>query len=327
MNKGLKIVLNIVIFAVIAGFGFFMIRSMSTDQRTPHLGEEQEVSTFVSPYTRINTIDIGATVENFYVTRNFVFAVLYDRLSVFRVSGEHFRDFPIEPGVRDIAIAGRVIYLLYTNRIEKFLVGEELLNNVGGWETASPNSDFRALTITQNYIFVTDIGERQVVQFDKAGRVVRFLRSPDRFRLPNRYAFDIININDTIFVVNSGRHRIESYTLDGEFITWWGTPGGRPGAFAGCCNPMYIAATPAGNILTSERGVPRISSYDRDGNFRMVLFDSHSLGGGRAAFRMRVLGDNIYIANRREIWVYTFETPGLETQPKTCRGCGRGCRR
>lgn len=325
MSKGLKIVLNIVIFAVIVGFGFFMIRSMSDDQRAPRLGEEQEVSTFVSPYILVRTFEVESNIVNFYVAENLVFVVLSDKLSIFDLSGNHRNDFPIDSGVRNISVDGNTIYLLYETKLNQHsFIGQE----IGGWETASPNSDFRALAITENYIFVTDIGERQVVQYNREGAVVRFLRSPDRFILPNRYAFDIITINDTVFVVNSGRHRIESYTFDGEFITWWGTPGGRAGAFAGCCNPMYIAATPAGNILTSERGVPRISSYDRDGSFRMVMFDSHALGGGRNARRIRVCDENnVFIANRNTISVYTFDVTRLERAcNRGCAGCQRACR-
>ncbi|MCL2412631.1 MAG: hypothetical protein FWC98_00650 [Bacteroidales bacterium] len=327
MSKGLKIVLNIAVLLLIVGFGFFMIRSISSDQRLPRLGEEQEISTFVSPYKLVRSFDAESNIVNFYVTENFVFVVLYDKLSVFHLSGDHFLDFPIEPGVRDIAVVDRTLHLLYFNRMEKHLFFAERLVNVDVWEAASPSSDFRALAITENYIFVTDIGERQVVQYNREGAVVRFLRSPDRFILPNRYAFDIITINDTVFVTNSGRHRIESYTLDGEFITWFGQHGAQAGAFIGCCNPMYIAATSGGNILTSERGVPRISSYGRDGSFRMVLFDTHALGGGRMAYRMRVLGENIYIASRNTISVYTFDTTRVERPcNRGCSGCTRACR-
>ena len=328
MSKSLKIVLNIVIFLVIVGFGFFMIRSMSSDNRTPRLGAEQEVSEFVSPYKLVRTFETESHIFNFYVAENFVFALLDDKLSVFHLSGEHFRDFPIRRRSIDIAVVGRTLYLLYSASIEKYIFGQEL-ERINLLESHNPKADYRAFTITENYIFVTDVEERQVVQYRKDGSVARFFRSPDRFILPDPNAFDIIAINDTIFVTNSGRHRIESYTLDGEFITYFGTPSPQAGGFAGCCNPIFIAATPGGNILTSEKGRPRITSFGRDGSFRMVMFDTQALGGGTHARRIRVCRENnIFIANRNTISVYTFDTTRVErTCNRACSGCRNACRK
>ncbi|MCL2414281.1 MAG: hypothetical protein FWC94_03405 [Bacteroidales bacterium] len=326
MSKSLKIILNIVVFLVIAGFGFFMIRSMSSDQRTARLGEQQEVSTFVSPYKLVRNFEAESNIINFYVAESLVFVVLYDKVSVFDLSGNHRNDFPIESGVRDIAVVENTIYLLYMAKIDQYsFTGQK----IDGWESHNPNSDYRAFTITENYIFVTDVGERQVAQYRRDGSVARFFRSPDRFILPDPEAFDIIAINDTIFVTNSGRHRIESYTLDGEFITYFGTPGAQAGGFAGCCNPIFITETPAGNILTSEKGRPRITSFGRDGSFRMVMFDTQALGGGTHARRIRVCEENnIFIANRNTISVYTFDSTRVErTCNRACSGCRNACRK
>ncbi|MCL2416353.1 MAG: hypothetical protein FWD02_00250 [Bacteroidales bacterium] len=333
MNKGLKIALNVVIFLVIAGFGFFMIRSMSSDQRTPRLGEGQEISTFVSPYRLVNYSRFHSDILNFDIYNGEAFVVveggiirtIIDSMGGMIIVEDDFAGHDI----RDIfAVNNRTIYLLYPNRIGMYRLGREV-EKIGGWESHNPNSDYRAFAITENYIFVTDVGERQVVQYRKDGSVVRFFRSPDRFILPDPEAFDIIAINDTIFVTNSGRHRIESYTLNGKFITYFGTPGAQAGGFAGCCNPIFIAATPGGNILTSEKGRPRISSFGRDGSFRMVLFDSQALGGGTHARRIRVCEENnVFIANRNTISVYTFDSTRVErTCSRACAGCTRACRK
>ena len=323
MSKSTKIILNIVVFLLIAGFGYYMIRSMSSDKRTTRLGEERTESAFVSPYKLIKSFEMDTDIVNFDVFENSVFVALSDKISVFDLSGNFQHDFPISPGIRDIAVAQHLIYLTYSTKIEIYsFTGKRM----GGWESCSPNSDYCALAITENYVFVTDVSERHVVKYNKEGRMLRFIRSPDRFILPDRNAFDIIAINDTIYVANSGRHRIESYTLCGEFITSFGKAGSQPGAFAGCCNPVFLAATPAGNILTSEKGNPRISSYGRDGKFRMVLFDSQALGGGRNAYRMRVSGEHIYVASRRTVSVFTFDTMRLEKAcNKSCDGCKKAC--
>jgi hypothetical protein len=235
-------------------------------------------------------------------------------ISVFDLSGNHRRGFKIATGVRDIVIDEATIYLLYSARIDVYsLDGQQ----TGAWEACSPNSGYCSFTTTKDYIFVTDAENKEIVQYDKQGRLVRFIKSPDGFIIPS-YAFDIISINDTIYCSNSGRHRIESYTVDGEFIASFGNSGAGAGAFAGCCNPVYLAKSSNGHILTSEKGNPRISCYGRAGKFRTVLFDARFLGGGTDAYRMRVSGENIYIAHRNTISVYHFDSTLSE---KSCAGC------
>jgi hypothetical protein len=134
---------------------------------------------------------------------------------------------------------------------------------------------------------------------------VRFIKSPEGFVIPS-YSFDIICINDTLYCANSGRHKIESYTLDGEFIASFGEPGAQAGSFAGCCNPAFLAATPSGEILTSEKGRPRISCFKKDGNFQEILFDDKMLNNGTKACKMHVSTDgDIYIASGSAISIYT----------------------
>jgi len=131
-----------------------------------------------------------------------------------------------------------------------------------------------------------------------------------------------MSINDTIYCSNSGRHRIESYTTDGEFIASFGKSGSQAGAFAGCCNPVYLSESTDGHILTSEKGNPRISSYGRDGKFRAILLDSEMLGGGTEAYRMKICGENIYVAGKKTISVYNFD-PNESQNP--CNGCNKKC--
>ena len=322
MSKTLKTTLNILIFALIAGFGYYMIRSMGADKRT-HPGEKRAESTFVSPYKLINTFEFDSDVVCFDVNENFfMLVVLSDKISTFK-DGKHQQNFAIETGVRDIVLEKNATFLLYPTKIVSYIYFWGEKKQV--FEACSPNSDYVAITTSNDYVFVTDAHNKNIVQYTKQGGLVRFIRSPDGFIIPS-HTFDIININDTIYTANSGRHKIESYTLDGKFITLFGKAGAQAGAFAGCCNPVYLAATFSGNILTSEKGNPRISSYGRDGKFRMILFDSHALGGGTNAYRMKVSGEHIYIANRKTILVYALDTTRSE---KACnQACGGdGCKR
>jgi WD40 repeat protein len=322
MDKTLKIILNILIFAVIAGFGYYMIRSMSNEKTASTL--ENPENTFVSPYKLIDSFEFDSDVLCFDVFFDFFYVAVSDKLLVFD-NGNTLRRRPVttptEKNVRDITVDNDGVFLLYPTKIIAFVGHKHEI------EACSPNSDYVAITTSENYIFVTDAENKNIVQYNKDGSLVRFITSPNRFIIPS-HTFDIININDTIYVANSGRHQIESYTLDGEFISSFGKSGTQAGAFAGCCNPVFLAATSGGNILTSEKGNPRISSYSKDGKFRSILFDAHSLGGGTDARRMKVHRENIYIANGKTISIYTFEgrddVCNISTK-KNCSDCKNPC--
>ena len=318
MNKLLKILLNILIFVLIAGFGYYMIHSIMSDDKTAQQSEENMENTFVSPYKKTNSFNAASEILHFDINQNTIYTALSDKVSIFDLSGRHQRDFRIKPDVRDIVVEDTTIYLLYPTKIDlRSFDGQ----TIGGWEACSNNSDYCSFTTSNKYIFVTDAENKNIVQYDKQGRLVRFIKSSEGFVIPS-YSFDIININDTIYCSNSGRHKIESYTLDGEFITSFGTVGTQAGAFAGCCNPVYLEKTSNGQILTSEKGIPRISCYSRDGKFRTILFDSFTLGGGTFAYEMHSYEENIYIASRKTISIYTFDSTLSE---KSCAGCEEDC--
>ena len=299
-NKTLKISLNILVFLLIAGFGYYMIRSMMQEEKTAQSGDENAESTVVSPYKKTNSFDAASEIQCFEVSENSIYAVLREKISIFDLSGNHQRDFEIEEDAFDIIVENATIYLLYDTRIDLYSFEGEKKDE---WEACSDNSDYCSFTTTKDYVFVTDVENKHIVQYNKQGQFMRFIKSPAGFIIPS-YSFDIISINDTIYCSNSGRHKIESYTIDGKFITSFGISGAQAGAFAGCCNPVYLEKTSKGNILTSEKGNPRISCYDRNGKFRTMLFDSNALGGGTAAYKVRVSGENLYIANKKTIAIY-----------------------
>ncbi|MCL2435375.1 MAG: hypothetical protein FWD09_04460 [Lentimicrobiaceae bacterium] len=318
MNKTLKITLNILIFTLIAAFGYYMFHSMKSERIATLLSQENTELTFTSPYEKTNSFDIASEILCFDISNNSIYVALLDKISVFDLLGTPKYNFTIEAGLRDIFVENEIIYLLYPTKI--------VLYNPNGqkkeeWNACSKNSDYCALTTTKDYVFVTDAENKNIVQYNKQGQLVRFIKSPDGFTIPS-YAFDIISINDTIYCSNSGRHKIESYTIDGEFIASFGKPGAQAGAFAGCCNPVYLAKSADGNILTSEKGNPRISCYERNGKFRTILFDSNMLGGGTTAYRMCVFGENIFIANGKTILIYGRDKACLvSTTENSCAGC------
>ena len=318
MKKILKISLNILVFLLVAGFGYYMIHSIFSDDKMVSEITDNDGKIFFSPYKKINSFKTPSEIICFDICDNTVFVASSGKVSVFDLSGKHQRDFKTDMIVRDIIVENKTIYLLFPARIDLYSIEGK---KTGEWKACSNNSNYCSFTTTKDYVFVTDAENKHIWQFDKQGQLVRIIKSPESFIIPS-YSFDIININDTIYCSNSGRHKIESYTLDGEFIASFGISGTQAGAFAGCCNPVYLEKTFNGNILTSEKGNPRISCYSKEGEFRTVLFDAKMLGGGNAAYEIHVSGENIFIASKKTISVYGFDSKLSE---KSCTGCKEDC--
>ena len=126
-------------------------------------------------------------------------------------------------------------------------------------------------------VFVADAGNRVVVRYDTTGDFIQHIGRPDPARgipgilVPSPH-FDLTVVADGLLaVVNPGRHRIETYTPDGELTSWWGRASNAVEGFAGCCNPTDIAILPDGRFVTSEKGLERVKVYRRDGQFEGVV--------------------------------------------------------
>jgi len=116
---------------------------------------------------------------------------------------------------------------------------------------------------------------------------------------------------------------VESYTTAGDFITAFGKSGAEAGAFSGCCNPAILTPSNHGELLTSEKGIPRISCYRADGKFRSVLLDSKALGRGSAAYDVRVMKDKLIVTGRDKVSVFQYDK--RLSQQTDCGQCEVDC--
>lgn len=137
---------------------------------------------------------------------------------------------------------------------------------------------------TPETLYFTDGGNREVLVCDrKTGAVVSRFGKKDEaaknpgFAVPSPY-FDIAVAGDgKLRVVNPGRLRVETYTLDGRFESAWGAPGLQIDKFCGCCNPVYFTLLADGGFLTSEKGLARVNRYGRDGQFQGAVAGPETL--------------------------------------------------
>lgn len=132
-----------------------------------------------------------------------------------------------------------------------------------------------SIALGDDAIYLADGGNRKILICDrKTGEVTDEFGEKDEsknnpgFAVPSPY-FDLTVANDgDLKIVNPGRLRVETYTLDGNFKSSWGGPGMKIDRFCGCCNPCYFTMMPNGDFITSEKGLARVNIYGPEGEFK-----------------------------------------------------------
>ena len=331
MRKGLRIIINILILLVVAGFVWYMISSLSKEEvlYSGAEAEQQGQDVFVSPYTKESSFIVPENINALELSDNKIFIATTNSVMIYDLSGTLMGSFKVSgiisyedgdelsdvtdmgseainedagsvAGVRDIVVSDNLIYLLFPTSIKVYsLEGLE----VNAWKACSDNSNYCSLTLTSGFVFVTDAENKNICKYTIDGNFIKFIHSPRGFVIPN-FSFDIDTWNDTIYCVNAGRQQIEKYTPDGDFIASFGHPGGQPGAFAGCCNPAYILFTAEGDMMTSEKGNPRICLYEKNGRFKSLLLNSKILGGGSNAYDIKISNEKLYVALNKTVSVF-----------------------
>jgi len=219
-----------------------------------------------------------------------------------------------------MAVASDGVYILRPASVQVYSFDGALLRE---WTACSELSDYCSFTLADYYLFITDKDNKVLHQYTRGGEFVRFVNSPNRFIIPS-LTYGITYANGKIYCSNSGRHQVEIYSLEGKYEGAFGKAGGAAGYFCGCCNPAHLTATTSGEIITSEKGSPRISCYGADGAFRSVLLDAQTMGGGTVAYEPKISGDKLLTASKSAISVYAYN-PITATAATACSACGLPC--
>lgn len=274
---------------------------------------------FVSPYRRTFAFEVPDDIVALEMLDDHIAVATTNNIHLYGLDGTLDNSFPVPSSLRDMAVYDYRLYLLFPARIEVYDAQGERLRQ---WQACSDDADYCQLTVLEGGVFVTDASAKLICQYHLDGTLARFIKSPNGFVVPS-YSFAITHIGSSVYCSNPGRHLVERYTTDGTYVDAFGKAGAGDGAFSGCCNPVQVTPTATGELLTSEKGVPRISCYTADGQFQATLLDSQALGGGHAAYDVRVAGDRLVVAGGRRIGVYQMD--GRRTAQTLCGSCTLDC--
>jgi len=283
------------------------------------IASELENVAFQSPYKLISSFSTTNHIKAFETTGDNIIVSTADQVQIYQPNGTLKSSFQIDDNLRDLAVTKNEILLLYPSHIELFNTQGKQISK---WKAAKENSDYCSMAFGGDAVYVTDAGNKNICQYSINGQFQRIIDSPNRFIIPS-YSFGITYNNGTIFCSNPGRHQVEKYTADGKYLGSFGEAGSASGKFCGCCNPVHLSYTDTGDLITSEKGIPRISCYSPDGQFQSLLLDSRMLGGGNKAYRIKAIGDQLIAAGNNLVTIFKYDK-ALATN-SACSSCKKNC--
>jgi hypothetical protein len=319
-KRFLRVCGAIVAGGAVTGASGVLINRNVTHTATVPSGNRQDEGSFVSPYRQVASFDIPDTIQSLAQHDGTVYVATRNEVLATGMRGKLKRGFSVAGGIiRDMAVDGDEIFLLHPASISVYSQEGRLLRE---WAACSELSNYCSFALSGDFVFATDMDNKNICKYTREGNLAAFISSPNGFVIPS-LTFGIECAGDAIYCSNSGRHQVEKYTLDGKYIGSFGKAGGAPGLFTGCCNPVYLSCTPGGDVITSEKGDPRISCYGGDGIFRSMLLDRKLLGGGYTAYDVKVWNDRLFVAGKNKVSVFRFD--GTAASASACASCGVDC--
>lgn len=175
------------------------------------------------------------------------------------------------------------------------------------WGPFEDNSIITSIASNKRYVTFADAGSKMVFVLGKDGRVSStFGQSGEKFIIPSPY-FDVsIDEKNIIHIANTGNRRIETRSIEGDLISYFGSPGTAPGSFCGCCNPAHFVNTSNG-FITAEKGINRITILDQDGNFVEFVSSKNKFTPSIPLDIASIDGRTIYAANPSDSKLYIFK--------------------
>lgn len=242
------------------------------------LGESRKVKGLVKPF------DIAVRHGRVYVSDTVQRSVV-----VFDIPGKHFREIgAMAPGelVKPLGIdigpddrlyvcdvgARRVMVYDTAGKFERMLGADlplqrpsDVALNADGTrlyivDTGGVNSDM-------HHVYVLDTASGKLIR-----RIGRRGSGDGEFNLPLQAA---VAPDGTLYVVDSGNFRVESFDPDGNFLSSFGSVGRFPGQFA---RPKGIAVDPAGNVYVVDTAFGNLQIFDRNGQLLMFLGERGEAG-------------------------------------------------
>ncbi len=196
-------------------------------------------------------------------------------LIVCDLEGTQVASFEIDGDPQCISIAPDGQILLGLRNEVKLLSLDS--DEKSSWPISGEKTYITSIAAGENDVYVADAGNRVVLHFDRAGKMLGKIGKEDAkrdipgFIIPSPF-FDVaLDDQGSLWVVNPGLHGLEQYRKNGDLVTSWYKPSMMVEGFCGCCNPMHVAFRQDGSLITAEKGLARVKLYDAAWSFKGLV--------------------------------------------------------
>jgi len=250
-------------------FAYDVGRLRKTDPKFVHY---EQIGQFRSPYPEPRRITAGPADRFYLAAGNYVSVVDRD--------GARVSELALSDKARCVAVAGDgTIYAGLKDHVEVF---DHKGQHLAAWASLGKRAWLSGLAVGDKDVFAADSGNRVVLRYDKSGKLIGRIGEKNKDRnvpglvLPSPYLDVELAPDGLLRVNNTGRHRIEAYTVEGDLEFFWGKASSAIDGFCGCCNPIGLALLPDGRYVTCEKGLPRVKIYSKEGAFECVVAGTES---------------------------------------------------
>jgi DNA-binding beta-propeller fold protein YncE len=205
--------------------------------------------------------------------------------------------------VTALSVSGDTIYAATQELIQVF---DPKGVSITEWGPFEDKAIITSVSSNKSYVAFADAGNKIIFILDKKGEV-RYMagQTGEPFIVPSPY-FDVaLTADNRLIVANTGQRRVETRSLSGTLLGFFGEPGTAPGAFCGCCNPAHFALIPGG-FVTAEKGINRIKLLNAKGEFTEFVSSVNKFVAPLPLDVASADGKTIYGANPADNKVYVF---------------------
>ena len=238
-----------------------------------------------------------------------IYLVSNQKLTTISPSGKILKEFPIQPDARALAVKTGQLAVAYKQVVAIYNPEGALLLKT---PVVSDSSVFTSVAFWNDQVMIADAGKRRIYGFKGTKLVTEMegfsgAKNLHGFIVPSPYFEVAVNNENELWCTNPGMHALQQYDEGGNLVDSWDKASLEIDGFNGCCNPAQFTFLPDGRFVTSEKGMPRIKIYKKNGELESVVAAPSKFEGNQHAAEVATIGETIVALDYDREMIRIFE--------------------